>query len=187
MEKALKFAIIGIIGILCFTTLVYINFQLFNLTDPNNSGDNGTADDVTSDESKSDQDEQSNDQTDENSGNQDDTDNESEEEEEEINTLIVNLSLYIDYNNGSMKKIINFTMPENSTAFEATEKYCQVDCDSKYEWGAFVTTIDYLEENTSEGKYWLYFINGDFAPVSAGAYELSHNDKIEWKYGEKYN
>lgn len=78
-------------------------------------------------------------------------------------------------------------MPENSTAFEATEKYCQVDCDSKYEWGAFVTTIDYLEENTSKGKYWLYFINGDFSPVSAGAYELSHNDKIEWKYGEEYN
>ncbi|MHA1723919.1 MAG: DUF4430 domain-containing protein [Promethearchaeota archaeon] len=185
MEKFVKFVIIGLIGTVCFTAVIYTTYYMISLTPPNNGNINERND---NNEAQPKNDDEISDDTNNEDGpsNEDEENNSTDSENESLN-LIVNLSLIVNYNNGSIKRILNFTMIENSTAFEATDKYCHVECDSRYEWGAFITSIDYLEQNEAEGKYWLYYINGDFASVSAGAYKLRDNDRIEWRYGEQYN
>ena len=47
--------------------------------------------------------------------------------------------------------------------------------------GVLVTQIgDY--PNGQDGKFWQYFINGNYAPVGASSYRLKAGDLIEWQF-----
>lgn len=43
------------------------------------------------------------------------------------------------------------------------------------------------QKNGTDGKYWMYTINGALAPVGADAYELKPNDVIEWTFAVPEN
>ena len=50
--------------------------------------------------------------------------------------------------------------------------------------GFFVEEINGLKNNPA-GKNWIYYVNGQPAPVGISNYLIKANDIIEWKYEEK--
>lgn len=45
----------------------------------------------------------------------------------------------------------------------------------------FITSIDGVEQDESEGLYWLYYINEEMPSIGAGDYIVEDGDLIEWK------
>jgi hypothetical protein len=48
-------------------------------------------------------------------------------------------------------------------------------------YGPFVETIDGVKGGT-DGKYWLFFVNGKEANVGAGAFKTKNGEIIAWKF-----
>lgn len=66
---------------------------------------------------------------------------------------------------------------EGSTVFDL-----MIACGISFEEeGGFVTSINGISQDTEAGCYWVYYINGDFAPVGAGDYVVQEGDEITWK------
>jgi len=125
MRRKFKFIIIAIIGIISFTTLIFINFNL----------------------------------------------------KQQPSTLekVEGLSLFVDYNNGSIKVRENFTLEGGkTTAFDALKNWCTIRYDN-YGWGIIVREIDGI------GGNWLYYVNNYSPSVGSDAYPLKNNDSIRWE------
>ncbi len=48
--------------------------------------------------------------------------------------------------------------------------------------GFFVEEINGLSQDQKEGRYWIYYINSQSAPVGVSQYKVKENDVITWKY-----
>ncbi|HEY8999677.1 MAG TPA: DUF4430 domain-containing protein [Candidatus Saccharimonadales bacterium] len=48
-------------------------------------------------------------------------------------------------------------------------------------YGAYVDSIDGVKGGT-DGKYWMYYVNGKLATVGAGTYKTKQGDQIVWKF-----
>ena len=51
-----------------------------------------------------------------------------------------------------------------------------------YDFGELVTSIDGVGDDTSEGKYWSFYVNDTLSDVGATAYEVKGGDQMLWKY-----
>ena len=88
---------------------------------------------------------------------------------------VVDISLSVDYNNGTVKTRHNFTLDNGkTTAFDALDKWCEIDYDD-FGWGIIVREIDNIRGN------WIYKINGFSPSVGASVYTLKDGDLIEWQ------
>ena len=88
---------------------------------------------------------------------------------------VVDISLSVDYNNGTVKTRHNFTLDDGkTTAFDALDKWCEIDYDD-FGWGIIVREIDNVRGN------WIYKINGFSPSVGASVYTLKDGDLIEWQ------
>ena len=47
--------------------------------------------------------------------------------------------------------------------------------------GGFVTSINGISQDEAANKYWIYYINGEYAPVGASEYIVQDGDEILWK------
>jgi hypothetical protein len=89
---------------------------------------------------------------------------------------VEDISLFVDYNNGTIKTRTNFTLDNGkTTALDALEKWCIIRYDD-FGWGILVTEID----GVSGG--WIYTVNNYFAEVGASAYPLESGDLVTWKH-----
>ncbi len=87
---------------------------------------------------------------------------------------VEDISLFVDYNNGTIKTRTNFTLDNGkTTALDALEKWCIIRYDD-FGWGILVTEID----GVSGG--WIYTVNNYFAEVGASAYPLESGDLVTW-------
>ena len=85
------------------------------------------------------------------------------------------ISLSVDYNNGTVKTRYNFTLDDGkTTALDALDKWCEIDYDD-FGWGIIVREIDNIRGN------WIYKINGLSPSVGASVYTLKDGDLIEWQ------
>ena len=85
------------------------------------------------------------------------------------------ISLSVDYNNGTVKTRLNFTLDNGkTTAFDALDKWCEIDYDD-FGWGIIVRAIDNVRGN------WIYKINGLSPSIGASVYTLKDGDLIEWQ------
>ena len=102
-------------------------------------------------------------------------------EVEEINKpqeIATDLTLIIDYGNGTIKTQENFDLTNyNTTAFHALIKWCDVEYNEFGEMGILVENIDGIQGN------WRYSINGEFPGVSSNKYNLKNGDTVKWVYG----
>lgn len=79
------------------------------------------------------------------------------------------------------------SVPEKSTAYDAMNKLV---ADKKITavfnkfsgLGYFVDEIDGIKTDKSQGKYWIYYLNGKPAQLGISQYILKKNDSITWKY-----
>lgn len=74
---------------------------------------------------------------------------------------------------------------EKMTAFDLlkskTETSNMVLKFKSYDMGVFVEAIG-NKENGQDGKYWLYYVNGEMPQVAADKRELSPGDKVEFNF-----
>jgi len=127
MKKKYKLTVVAVIGITCFSMLLWFNFSLYK----------GPV-------------------------------NETQESVKEI-------SLIVDYNNGSIKIRVNFTLDNGkTTAFDALDKWCDIRY-MDYGWGIIVVEIDGVEGG------WIYLVN-DYSPnVGALVWSLNDGDEVKWQ------
>ena len=89
---------------------------------------------------------------------------------------VEDISLFVDYNNGTIKTRTNFTLDNGkTTALDALEKWCIIRYEVSVR-GILVTEID----GVSGG--WIYKVNGFLPPVGASAYPLESGDLVTWKH-----
>ena len=92
--------------------------------------------------------------------------------------------LIIDSDEGDLKTF-KITFNEGMTAFDVLEgKTGELRLDLKtnsFDIGIMVEAIG-DKENGQDGKYWLYYINGEMPMVAADKQEIEPGDKIEFKF-----
>ncbi len=83
-------------------------------------------------------------------------------------------------------------VPEGSTVYDlmaaAASKYNNFSFKGK-EFGGigfFVEEINGLAQDKGEGRYWIYYINGETAKVGVSQYKIKENDVISWKYEKEH-
>ena len=91
---------------------------------------------------------------------------------------VQDISLIVDYGNGTVKTLENFELTDyNTSAFDALIKWCEIEYKDYGEYGILVEGIDGIQGN------WRYFINEDFPGVSSSKYNLKNGDIVKWVYG----
>ncbi|NVM17930.1 MAG: DUF4430 domain-containing protein [Candidatus Lokiarchaeota archaeon] len=99
----------------------------------------------------------------------------------EVNTPLreVNdITLIVDYGNGTIVTWANFTLSDyNTTAFDALSEWCEVEITDYGGRGIIVESINDLKKN------WLYSVNDESPGVSAKKYNLRDGDIVEWTGG----
>lgn len=97
----------------------------------------------------------------------------------------IQTSLQIDRQDGSTVKVFSVKMEKDSTALAQLQKAAvdnAIVIDIKTsDFGSYVDMLDGLEGGT-DGKYWLYSVNGKEAAVGADQYKLAEGDVAEWKF-----
>ncbi len=99
----------------------------------------------------------------------------------------VDVSLIIDFNNGTRWQF-NLTLEgKNVTVFDALNgaaKQGGFDIKATY-YGQFDSYfVDSIAGIGGNGKYWLYYVNGNFGDVGADKKVLEEGDLIEWRLEE---
>jgi hypothetical protein len=88
---------------------------------------------------------------------------------------VEDISLFVDYNNGTIKTRTNFTLDNGkTTAFDALDKWCIIIYED-FGWGIIVRTIDGVSGS------WIYMINSFSPSVGASVYPLKSGDNVTWQ------
>ncbi len=100
--------------------------------------------------------------------------------QEEVEKEVV---LVID--DGIQPKTFAVEFREGMTAFDLLKNKAEesnlVLKTKTYDIGIMIEAIG-EKENGQDGKYWLYYVNGEMASVSADKKEIKSGDKIEFKF-----
>jgi hypothetical protein len=95
-----------------------------------------------------------------------------------------NIFLVIDFDLGE-KKYFELELENNSTAFSALQKVASAEnidlSVDNYEVGVFIKSIGGID-NGYNGKYWMYYVNGEMPSVAADKKNLVSGDKVEFKF-----
>jgi hypothetical protein len=95
------------------------------------------------------------------------------------------VSLVINYGDEELNKNIQVDFKEGMTAFgllkDEAEKLKLSLKTKNYDVGIFIESIGDTE-NGKEGKYWMYYVNGEMPMVSSDKKELKNGDKVEFKF-----
>jgi len=93
--------------------------------------------------------------------------------------------LIIDSGEELLSKAIETEFKEGMTAFnllsDETEKLNLTLKFKTYNMGVFIEAIG-NKENGEDGKYWLYYVNGEMPQLAANKQLLSSGDKVEFKF-----
>jgi len=93
-------------------------------------------------------------------------------------------NLIIDYGQGPVE-IFQTEFKEGMTAFDLlknkTEELNIVLKTKDYDFGILIEAIG-DKENGEDGKYWLYYVNGELPMVSVDKHEIKSGDKVEFKF-----
>jgi len=103
-------------------------------------------------------------------------------DDEEPVTEPVSVALVIDYagvimdNGVSVTDTLEVEMTPGSTAFDLLNAHTTLNYTEDPLYGAFVTHINNV--GNVDGKYWMFYVNGEMASVGISAYVLNDNDLI---------
>ena len=110
--------------------------------------------------------------------------NETEISQQSQENLKEKINLIIDSSEGDLKTFeVEFN--EGMTAFDLlkqeTEKLGLTLKAKSYDMGVFIEAIG-NREGGEDGKYWLYYVNGEMPQVAADKQEIKAGDKVEFKF-----
>ncbi len=90
---------------------------------------------------------------------------------------VQDITLIIDYGNGTIETLENFELTDfNTTAFDALNKWCDIEFTDYGDMGLIVESINNIKGN------WLYSVNDESPGVSAQKYNLKNGDIIKWTF-----
>ncbi|MFX1305642.1 MAG: DUF4430 domain-containing protein [Promethearchaeota archaeon] len=90
---------------------------------------------------------------------------------------VQDITLIIDYGNGTIETWENFELTDfNTTAFDALNKWCDIEFTDYGDMGLIVESINNIKGN------WLYSVNDESPGVSAQKYNLKNGDIIKWTF-----
>ena len=106
---------------------------------------------------------------------------------EENTNAMVNIALYINFNNGT---IWNYTLSmsqKNATVLNvlltaAHEGGWDVDYTYYGQYDSYF--VNSIAGEGGNGKYWIYYVNGEMGEVGADKKMLYEGDEVEWKLEE---
>jgi uncharacterized protein YxeA len=94
------------------------------------------------------------------------------------------VNLVIDYGNGSQKTLTT-SYTKSMTAFDLLKRGAEKENltlkTKPYDTGVFIEAIGDTE-NGQDGKYWLYYINGEMPQVAADKQNIKVADVVEFKF-----
>ena len=100
-------------------------------------------------------------------------------------TAQIQTTLQLDRGDGSAVKLFTTKLDKDSTALTQLQKAAadnNIAIEIKTEsFGSYVDSLDGLKGGT-DGKYWMYSVNGKTAEVGADQYKLAEGDVAEWKF-----
>jgi len=99
----------------------------------------------------------------------------------------ISVSLMLDFGNGQVRTFAGLNLAQGSTVFDLLKK---VTADNDFEFvykdygeaGAFIEAIGDIANDAKGDRFWQYWVNNDYAPVGASAYQLKDKDIVEWKF-----
>ena len=95
-------------------------------------------------------------------------------------------TLSINFGQDQIKSFTLGFLPEE-TVYNLLEKLAnqnEINLETKqYDLGTLIEAIDGIK-NGQDNKYWLYYINGQMAPVGVTEQKISPDDKIEFRFEE---
>jgi len=87
---------------------------------------------------------------------------------------VSNITLIVDYKNGTINVHENFTLDNRkTTAFDALDKWCDITY-IDFGWGIFVSEIDGISGD------WIYMVNNNSPNIGASDYPLNDGDEVKW-------
>jgi len=98
----------------------------------------------------------------------------------------VSLTITADFGDGFTREWKDVKVPKGATIFDAMKASgMQFDYNIQ-SLGVFVTSIEGLAENRSTGRYWQYWINGDYSQLGISNIKASQGMRVEWKYTDSF-
>ncbi|MDD5627255.1 MAG: DUF4430 domain-containing protein [Patescibacteria group bacterium] len=95
-------------------------------------------------------------------------------------------TISINFGNDQVKNFTLEFLPEE-TVYNLLEKLAnqnEINLETKqYDLGTLIEAIDGIK-NGQDNKYWLYYVNGQMAPVGVTEQKVSPDDKIEFRFEE---
>jgi hypothetical protein len=98
----------------------------------------------------------------------------------------VTVDISADFGSGYTKEWKSVKVPKNSTIFDAMKASGMKFDYNIQSLGVFVTSIEGLAENRSTGRYWQYWINGDYSQLGISNIKVADGMKIEWRYTDSF-
>ena len=98
----------------------------------------------------------------------------------EQSSSISAVTLSFDF--GGEKKAFDIATSGQENLFELIEKTdLNIETKNFPPIGKMIVSINGFKNGT-DGKYWQYWINGQYAQIGASSYKPKPNDSIEWKF-----
>ena len=80
---------------------------------------------------------------------------------------------------------VSYNCEKNNSVFDGLVKQTKGSVETKdYSFGKMINSINGISGG-SDNKYWIYFVEGKSASVSADNYKCQGQEKIEWKLLEQ--
>jgi hypothetical protein len=104
----------------------------------------------------------------------------------EMLTSVKNVTLILDYNNGTQIKWEGVDLSNHyTTCYDLVVKFTTVEKNIQY-YGSrplfYITSINGVVEDVPNSHFWLYWVNGVYVQAGCNGFQLHDNDVVIWKY-----
>lgn len=101
--------------------------------------------------------------------------------------FIGSVTLSIEYKDGVSDNFTDVSIKENWTIWDALDSVSKtetigVDTKDYGDMGIFVESINGIGNDVSDGKWWQFWINGEYAQAGVSQVAISDGDAIEFIY-----
>lgn len=98
-------------------------------------------------------------------------------EEEQVSESEQEETISITISENNQEEIIaeeEVPVEEGEILYEVMEENFDIEATEE----GFITSIEGVSQNEEEGKYWMYYVNGEMAEVGAQDYKLEPGDEV---------
>jgi len=89
-------------------------------------------------------------------------------------------------NSGQASSTYVFSVESGATVFDVMKKLTELDRitmqHEESSAGVFLKSLNGTENNSEEGRYWMFYVNGEMSNVGADKYSVEEGDLVEWKF-----